>query len=102
MLKILQGKPASVISVVSEASYGNIMKAISEKQLSDKHLRAVVNMCRTNPQTVICVIYKSFENSVLLLFGEKPVCIQVEGSKLESLMSNHSKDGHIYVFTYVK
>ena len=80
-MEILKGKPASIVTVTSPANYGQIMQAIHMNQIPDKTLRAVVTMCRSNPEKVLCVIYKSFENSVLMVFGEKPVCVQLEGSK---------------------
>ena len=75
---------------------------ISTNNIPDKHLRAAVTMCQTNPSSVIFVIYKSYENSILMLFGEKPYCIRLEGSKLENLMDRHSKEDYTYLFTYVK
>lgn len=101
-MDFIKGKPTSIVTVKSPASYSQIMSAVSRNQIPDKTLRAVVNMCRTNPDKVLCVLYKSFENSVLMIFGEKPVCVRLEGSKLEDIMEKHSKDDNIYVFTYVK
>lgn len=102
MLDILKGKPRSIIPVKSAATYDHIMEAISTNNIPDKHLRAAVTMCQTNPSSVIFVIYKSYENSILMLFGEKPYCIRLEGSKLENLMDRHSKEDYTYLFTYVK
>ena len=102
MLDILKGKPRSIIPVKSSATYDHIMEAISTNNIPDKHLRAAVTMCQTNPSSVIFVIYKSYENSILMLFGEKPYCIRLEGSKLENLMDRHSNEDYTYLFTYVK
>lgn len=101
-MEFLRGKPNSILTVNSKAEYSEIMAAIQRNQIPDKTLRAVVNMCRTNPDKVMVVVYKSFENSILMIFGKKPVCVQVEGSKLEDIMGKHSKGETIYVFTYVK
>ena len=101
-MDFLKEKPRSIISIKSQATYSNIVNAIENNNLSNKHLRAVVNLCRSNPDSVMVVIYKSFENSILTVFGKKPVCVQCEGSNLEILMNRHSKEDYIYVFTYVK
>ena len=100
-MEILKQKPASIMTVRSPATYEDIMSAIHANNIPNKTLRAVVNMCKANPSEVFFVVYRSYENSVLMIFGEKPVCVQVEGSKLESLMNHHSKEDNIYVFTYV-
>jgi len=101
-MDFIKGKPSSIVTVQSQANYSQIMEAVSTNQIHNKTLRAVVNMCRANPDKVVCVIYRSYENSVLMIFGEKPVCVQLEGSKLQNIMGKHSKDETIYVFTYVK
>lgn len=101
-MDFLKGKPRSILPIKSQATYNNIVYAIENNHLNNKHLRAVVNLCRTNPETVMVVIYKSFENSILMVFGQKPVCLQCEGSNLEIIMNRHSKEDYIYVFTYVK
>ena len=102
MEEILKGKPTSIIPVKMDVTYDAIMHAIANDQLNHKTLRAVVTMCRANPSSVMVIVYKSFEDSILIVFGEKPVCVRCEGSKLESLMQRHSKEDYIYVFTYVK
>jgi hypothetical protein len=101
-MEFLKGKPTSILTVNSEANYSQIMQAIHMRDIPNKTLRAVVNMCKTNPDKVLCVVYKSFENSVLMIFGKKPVCVQLEGSKLQDIMGKHSKGENLYVFTYVK
>jgi hypothetical protein len=102
MEEILKGKPRSIVPLRIDVTYESIMYAIATNQLNHKTLRAVVTMCRANPSTVVVVVYKSFEDSILAIFGEKPVCVRCEGSKLESMMHRHSKEDYIYVFTYVK
>jgi hypothetical protein len=101
-MEVLKGKPASVMSIQSEASYQEIMSAIHFNQIPDKTLRAVVTTCRSNPDKVLFVVYKAFSDSVLLIFGSKPVCVELEGSKLQSIMSSHCRESRIYVFSYVK
>lgn len=101
-MDFITGKPRSVLSVKSEASYDAIMAAIRSNYLDDKTLRATVSLCRANPSTVLCVIYRASENSVLLVFGETPTSVVVEGSKLQSLMAGHCDESKIYIFTYVK
>lgn len=101
-MEILRGKPANVMAIKSEASYEQIMESIHHNVIPDKHLRAVVNTCRSNPGKVVFVVYRAFSDSVLMIFGEKPVCIQLEGSKLQNLMSQHCQESRIYVFSYVK
>ena len=102
MLKLLRGKPTNVVSVKSDASYDDIMDAISTNQIKDKTLRAVVNACRVNPDKVIFVIYKAYSESVLFVFGATPVCVQVDGSSLQKIMMRHCIESRIYVFSYVK
>ena len=101
-MDVLRRKPTSVVTIKTPATYEDIMKAVATGELSNKTLRAVVNMCRTNPEKVCFIVYRSFENSILMIFGEKPVCLRVEGSRLESIVSHHSKEDNVYVFTYVK
>jgi len=101
-MEFITRKPRSVMSIHSDASYDTIMEAIANNKLSDKNLRAIVSLCRANPSTVLCVVYKSFENSVLMVFGNVPTCMVVEGSKLQSLMCTHCDESKIYIFTYVK
>ncbi len=101
-MELLKGKPTTVLSIKSEASYSQIMECISTNNINDKHLRAVVQSCKSNPDRVIFVVYKAHTDSVLLIFGEKPVCVQLEGSKLQHLMSQHCLESRIYLFSYVK
>ena len=49
-MEILKGKPTSITSVKSEASYDEIMSAIHHNQIPDKTLRAVVTTCKANPE----------------------------------------------------
>ncbi len=100
-MEFLKGKPASVISVVSGATYPMIVKSIQSDRVEHDSLRSIKQMCQQNP-TVLCVVYRSFENSVLVIHGEKPSCTVFEGCHLVDVMARHSKENHIYVFTYVK
>jgi len=61
-----------------------------------------VTTCKANPERVMFVVYKAYSKSVLLIFGKKPVCVELEGSKLQSIMSEHCRESRIYVFSYVK
>ena len=99
---LLKGKPASVISVVSPATYDHICGAIRSNDTSNETLAQVIAMCKANPDNVLCVVYRSFEDSVLLVYGSQPFCIRLEGSKLQNLMMNQSRENHIYVFTYAQ
>jgi len=101
-MELLKGKPTSITAVKSEASYDEIMSAIHHGQIPDKTLRAVVTTCKANPERVMFVVYKAFTKSVLLIFGKKPVCMELQGSKLQSIMSEHCRESRIYVFSYVK
>ncbi len=101
-MEFLRGKPRSVISIASNASYDNIMYAIHNNVLSDKNLRETVLLCRANPTKVVCIVYRASENSVLMLLGSKPTCVRMEGSKLQTIMSEHCNVNNIYLFTYVK
>ncbi len=99
-MELLRGKPTSVISVKSDASYEDIMHAIHLDNIPDKTLRAVVTTCRAHPQAMF-VVYRAYAKSVLLIFGEKPVCVELEGSRLQSIMGAHCRESRIYVFSYV-
>jgi len=99
---LLKGRPASVVSVISTATYEHIINAIQTQNITHDTLRTVVSICKNNPKNVLCVVYKSFEESVLFIFGHKPFCISVDGSKLQQIMMQQSKPNHIYIFTYVK
>jgi len=101
-MDILRGKPTNIMTIKSEASYDQIMYAIEHNTLDDKNLRAVVTTCKANPNKVVFVVYKAYSNSVLMIFGHKPVCVEIEGSRLEDIMKQHCKDSRIYVFSYVK
>jgi len=101
-MELLRGKPTSVTAVQSDASYDQIMAAIHYNQIPDKTLRAVVTTCRANPDKVMFVIYRAYSHKVLLVFGSKPVCVELEGSKLQEIMNAHCRDNRIYVFSYVK
>jgi hypothetical protein len=101
-MELLRGKPTTVLSIKSEATYEQIMECIHNNEIKDKHLRAVVNSCKSNPESVVFVIYRSYSDGVLMLFGKKPVCVRLEGSKLQTLMSHHCLESRIYVFSYVK
>lgn len=101
-MDFITGKPRSVLSIKSDVTYNDIMSAIANNNLTDKNLRAIVSLCRANPSNVLCVVYKSFENAVLMVFGAVPTCAVMEGSKLQSLMSAHCGKSKIYIFTYVK
>ena len=101
-MEFLAGKPRSIVSLTSDATYEQIMYAIAHNKLDNRHLRATVTLCRSNPYSVVCIVYRSQENSILMLFGSQPTCVRAEGSKLESLMSAHCQESKIYIFTYVK
>lgn len=101
-MNILSGKPTSVLSIKSEASYSQIMECIETNNINDKHLRAVVQTCKSNPDRVVFVVYKAYSGSVLMIFGKKPTCVRIEGSKLQQLMSQHCLESRIYLFSYVK
>ena len=101
-MELLKGKPTNIMTVHSDATYDQIMYAIHHNQIPDKTLRAVVTACRANPDKVIFVVYKAFSDAVLLIFGSKPVCVELGGSKLQSIMNQHCRESRIYVFSYVK
>ena len=101
-MEILRGKPTNVLSIKSEATYEQLMICVHYNKIHDKHLRAVVNSSKSNPDRLVFVVYRAYSDSVLMIFGKKPVCVRLEGSKLQSLMSQHCLESRIYVFSYVK
>lgn len=101
-MNFLKEKPTSMMSIQTEASYEDIKGALYLPNIPHKTLDTMVKTCKQKPHSVVFVIYKSFENSILLVFGEKPHCYQMEGSALQHIMRKHSKEGVVYLFTYVK
>lgn len=104
----IRGKPASVQSIHSYASYLQIMEAIPNlKQMNEdkddiKLLKNVIKTLENNP-LVLFFIYKKYENGVLFMYNkDKSIQMQnVENSSLEMKLGPHAKDDHIYVFSYV-
>jgi len=101
-LDFIRGKPRSVIAIKSDATYENIMHAVYNDQLDHKTLRATVQLCRANPDNVLCIVYRAMENSVLMLFGDRPECIRAEGTRLQDILATKVTEGNIYLFTYVR
>jgi hypothetical protein len=106
LIQKIKGKPTSVISVRSNANYDTIVQSIPNLQhiSSDtddiKLLKDIVKTLKSN-NNVLFIIYKSFEQSILLLSGFPPKPIILTGSSLENKIAPHTKMDHIYVFSYV-
>lgn len=103
----IRGKPASVQSIQSHATYEQIMKVVpnigqmSYEKEDVKLLKNVVTTLKNNP-FVLFFIYKKYENGVLLMYNkDKSIQMEnVENSSLETKLGPHAKDDHIYVFSY--
>ena len=104
----IRGKPASVQSIQSEASYIQIINAVPHITKMNgenddiKLLKNIVTTLQNNP-LVLFFIYRKHENGVLFMYNsKKSIQIQnVENSSLETKLGPHAKDDHIYVFSYV-
>ena len=46
------------------------------------------------------MVYKAFSDSVLMIFGEKPTTVIVEGDKLKKNLEATSEKGYLYIFTH--
>mgnify|MGYP001171790480 CR=1 FL=1 len=101
-MDFLKGKPASITCTITDATYNQIKYAIQQDSVSNEKLKQIKQMCREYPSSVMCVVYRSFEDSVLFIYGSTPNCIVVDGCRLASIMSRHNKENHVYLFTYVK
>lgn len=103
----IRGKPASVQSVQSYATYEQIMQAVpnigqmSYEKEDINLLKNVVTTLENNP-LVLFFIYRKHEHGVLLMYNkDKSIQMQnVENSSLETKLGPHAKDDHIYVFSY--
>ena len=106
LINVIKGKPTSVTSVCSNASYQTIVESIPNLQQIPsntddiKLLKNVIKTLETN-NNVLFIIYRSFEESIILLTGYPPKPIVLNGSKLQSKIAPHTKLDHIYVFSYV-
>ena len=99
---ILNGKPASVISVTSPATYMQIIDAIQSGKVQHETLKTIESMCKMHPHDVLCILYKSYEEDVLLIHGFPLQCTPITGSNLKDIFQQKCKDDCIYVFTYVR
>lgn len=100
MNNILKTKPKSTFKFYSEElTYENIQKAIADKN-TNRFLQGIVSTCKANPDTCIFVVYRAFTDSVLLVFGQQPAAVIVDGDKLRSNLDLHSEKNYIYVFCH--
>ena len=100
LYSLLLRKPTSIVFSRSKLSYEQIMEEFHIGSLSDKFLRAVKALVKANPTRASAVIYKTGSNSVLVIFGEKPTAILLDGDQLTNILSQHQKKEGIYIFTY--
>tara|TARA_B100000676_G_C17217684_1_gene407558 strand:+ start:128 stop:436 length:309 start_codon:yes stop_codon:yes gene_type:complete len=101
MNNILSTKPRTTFSFYDEnLSYEDIQRLIAEKN-TNRFLQGVVSLCKANPTSAAVVVYRAFEDSVLLVFGEAPTAVIVEGSEIKKNLTEHSKKNYIYIFTHV-
>lgn len=102
MKNILQTKPKSTFKFYSEdLTYEVIQKAISEKN-TNRFLQGIVSTCKANPQNCVFVVYRAHTDSVLLVFGNQPTAVIVDGDKLRSNLDEYSEKNYIYVFCHTQ
>ena len=100
MNKILQTQPKSTFKIKDiNLTYEQIQAAIAEKN-TNRFLQGIVSTCKANPSTVVIMVYKAFSDSVLMVFGEKPTAVIIEGNQLKKNLEPTSEKGYLYIFTH--
>jgi hypothetical protein len=100
MNKILQTQPKSTFKIKDiDLTYEQIQAAIAEKN-TNRFLQGIVSTCKANPSTVVIMVYKAFSDSVLMVFGEKPTAVIIEGDKVRKNLEATSQKGYLYIFTH--
>tara|TARA_A100001015_G_scaffold190439_1_gene212162 strand:- start:810 stop:1118 length:309 start_codon:yes stop_codon:yes gene_type:complete len=100
MNAILQTQPKTTFKIKNEElTYEMIQQAIDSKH-TNRFLQGIVSTCKANPSTVVIIVYKAFSDSVLMIFGNKPTAVIVEGDKVKKNLSGTSEKGYLYVFTH--
>lgn len=100
MNKILQTKQKSTFKLKDiNLTYEQIQQAI-ETNHTNRFLQGIVSTCKANPSTVVIMVYKAFSDSVLMIFGQKPTTVIVEGDKLKKNLEATSEKGYLYIFTH--
>lgn len=112
VLKKLKSKPASVFSVQTHATYDIILSVLQNSQLktvikntggtttAESLFQNIIQTLESNSE-VVFILYKKYEDSILLLHGNPVQSFKMQGSTLEKKLQPHAKDGHIYAFSYV-
>ena len=90
-------KQTSIVCTVSTATYEEIQYAVEHNDLKHKLLKSVVTMCRAHPETVACLVYKPFHDSVLVISGKDPTCVCVEATPVP-----HHNEHVLFVYTFVQ
>ena len=65
-----------------DLTYEMIQQAIDTNN-TNRFLRGIVATCKANPSTVVIMIYKAFSDAVLMIFGDKPTAVIVEGDNVK-------------------
>ena len=100
MNQILNTQPKSMFKIKDiDLTYEHIQAAIAENN-TNRFLQGIVSTCKANPSTVIIMVYKAFSNAVLMIFGEKPTAVIVEGDKVRKNLEGTSERGYLYIFTH--
>ena len=99
MNQILQTTPKSTFKIKMDLTYEMIQQAIDTNN-TNRFLRGIVATCKANPSTVVIMIYKAFSDAVLMIFGDKPTAVIVEGDNVKKNLEPTSEKGYLYIFTH--
>jgi hypothetical protein len=100
MNKILQTQPKTTFKIKDmDLTYEQIQTAIANRH-TNRFLQGIVSTCKANPSTVVIMVYKAFSDSVLMIFGQTPNAIIVEGNKVRKNLEPTSEKGYLYIFTH--
>lgn len=112
VIQKLKSKPASVFSVQTHATYDVITSALQNPALitmlknsggdtpAESLFQNIIQTLESNNE-VVFILYRKYEDSVLLLHGNPVQSFKMQGTTLEKKLQPHAKDEHIYAFSYV-
>ena len=69
MLSILKTTPQSTFKIALDITYEDILHAVATKN-TNRFLQGIISTCKAYPDTVVFVIYKYGENSVVMVYGD--------------------------------
>lgn len=97
MLSILKTKPQSTFKMALDITYDDILHAVATKN-TNRFLQGIISTCKAYPDTVVFVIYKYGENSVVMVYGEEPTAMIMDGHRLTDKLP--AEEGCLYVWCH--